>query len=156
MTPLCLIFVVCTAFADQPAAADVAGTWRATFLAPREEWPRFFSEITFDLAITGDQVRGTAHLGNWPGKAPILEGRLKGNEISFTAIGQHAWTMRSPSVSKSGYPRLEFTGVVNGDQMELTFTWRSVLVMFNGKPIAPTLDPDPPQIFKMQGTRLSR
>ncbi len=88
---------------------DLDGTWRAPL--PPGEGPKSCPEFVFELTAAGDQVTGKVHMGNWPGEAPVSEGKIEGGRFSFVAVGR-LW-------SSSGYPKLRFIGTVKGNEMEL-------------------------------------
>src|SRR5262245_27365776 len=110
------------------AAADIAGTWKAVFTCPLEQRPKMVSEIILHLAVDGDTLTGTVHAGNWPGVAPIADGRIEGDRISFTMTGSSAWMSRGPQGEASGYPKLSFTGTIEGGEMKLQLVWTSVMI----------------------------
>jgi hypothetical protein len=70
-------------------------------------------------------------MGNWPGDAPLIEGRIEGDRFSFTAIGSSPWRAKGPMGEASGLPKLTFTGVVQGKEMQLTLLWDSVMLYGN-------------------------
>ena len=78
--------------------ADVAGKWKATV-----ESRGGMREITFVLEVSGKNVSGTASSDQ--GVAPIVEGKLDGEKISFT-------------VEKDDFKAV-LTGTVAGDEMKL-------------------------------------
>ena len=87
------------------------------------------SEMIFDLQAAGGKLTGTAHMGNWPGDAPLVDGKLDGNRISFTAYGKSLWRARNAAgEAAGGLPKLTFTGTIHGDEMQLTLVWDSVMI----------------------------
>ena len=112
-------------------AADITGTWKAVFLAPQEKWPKTVSKMVFDLQTDGTALSGTAHIGSWPGEAPISGGKIDGDLISFTVIGKLPWRSSGPQGAASGYPRLSFSGTISGKEMHLTLVWDSILIYGN-------------------------
>ena len=120
--------LLAASFALTVSAADVTGNWKAVFLGPRENLPKTVGEIVLDLVADRNTVTGTAHAGSWPGDTPISDGRIDGDRISFTVLGTGAWKSGVPEGSASGYPRLKFTGTIDGKQMTLTLTWDSVMI----------------------------
>jgi hypothetical protein len=97
------------------SAGDVAGKWKAAFLGPKEKCPKTFCEVVLNFKVDGDKVTGVAQMGNWPGDAPISDGKIDGDRISFTTIGK-LW-------SSSGFPKMKFAGTLNGGEMRLTMSW---------------------------------
>ena len=110
------------------SAADVTGTWKATFLGDPGTWPKMVSEMTFELNADGSQVTGMAHMSNWPGDAPLSDGKIEGNRISFVVIGRSPWKSSSPRGKASGFPRLTFTGTITGKELKLHLVWDSVVI----------------------------
>lgn len=123
------------------SANDIDGTWKAVFVGPMDQRPKMVSEMVFDLRTTiskrrigaltvvgGKQFTGMAHMANWPGDAPISEGRIEGNRISFTAVGRMPWESNEQGGASSGYPRLRFNGTIHRNDMKLTLIWDSVLI----------------------------
>src|SRR5690348_12699910 len=95
------------------SAADLDGTWKAVFLGDPGTWPKMVAFMTFDVKTDGNQVTGIAHMSSWPGNAPITEGKLEGDRITFTALGNSPWRSGGPERSASGFPKLTFTGRVD-------------------------------------------
>jgi hypothetical protein len=119
-------------------AADITGTWKAVFTGPIGERPKMVSEMIFDLHAAGDKLTGTAHMGNWPGDAPLIDGKIEGDRFSFTAIGKSPWRSKGPMGEASGLPRLTFTGTLQDTEMQLTVVWDSVMLYGNstaGRPL---------------------
>jgi hypothetical protein len=86
------------------------------------------AEIVFDLKAKGDTLTGMAHMRNWPGDAPISDGKIDGNRISFTVIGKHPWKSGGEGWRSSGYPRLKFTGAIRGNKVKFRLSWDSILI----------------------------
>jgi hypothetical protein len=116
------------ATALQAHAADLTGTWKAVFTGPLMDRPKMVSEMIFDLKTDGDKLTGTAHIGNWPGDGPVLDGKIAGDRFSFTFIGKSPWTSGGPEGNASGLPRLTFRGTLQGNEMKLTAIWDSVML----------------------------
>ena len=95
--------------------SNINGSWNAVFLGPKNERPKTFSEVVLNLKVDGTAITGTSHMGNWPGDAEITDGRLVGDQVSFTVVGK-LW-------SSSGYPKTGFVGTVQGKEMKLTMTF---------------------------------
>jgi hypothetical protein len=118
-------FALLVAMAASASAADVTGTWKAVFLDGVEM--KTVSTMTFDLSVDGNRVAGMAHMGVWPADAPLSEGGLDGNRIAFTAVSDRAWSSSSPAGKASGFPKLDFTGTIRGNQIEIKLVWSSVM-----------------------------
>ena len=72
------------------------------------------AQALFDFhVVDGNRLTGSAQIGDsYPGKAPITEGTIDGDHVSFTVIGEHP--------SSNGLPTMRFTGTIHGDELELT------------------------------------
>ena len=123
--------VILCAMAFSTSAADVAGTWKAVFTSPAEQQPASLSEIILDLKTADGKLYGMAHMGLWPGNAPLIDGKINGDRVSFTVYGNMPWR----SGGASGLPRLRFTGTVHGEVLHLEVIWDSVMI--SGEPRAP-------------------
>lgn len=67
----------------------------------------------FAFEAEGDKLTGKANIGmGWPGAAPISDGIIDGDRISFLVLGKLS--------SSEGYPKMRFTGTVHGDEIALT------------------------------------
>lgn len=127
-------------------AADINGIWKAVFTGPLGERPKMVSEMIFDLHAAGNKLTGKAHMGDWPGDAPVIEGKIEGDRFSFTAIGSSPWRAGGPMGQASGLPKLTFTGTVQGREMQLTLVWDSVMLYGN---------PGKAQELEMKGKKTS-
>jgi hypothetical protein len=134
------------AIAFSAAASDIQGTWKVVFTSPTDEQPKTVSEIIFNLSAAGDQLTGTAHIGNWPGDAPLIPGgKIEGDHFSFMAIGRLLWRSGGPAGEASGLPKLTFTGTIHGKDIELTLLWDNVMLYGNAPPV---------KQFEMKGERI--
>jgi hypothetical protein len=113
------------------SANDISGTWKAWFVGPIGDRPKMVSEMIFDLTVDGDKVTGMAHMANWPGDAPISEGKINGDRVSFTVVGKQPWRSSGPTGESSGYPKLDFVVKLNVKEAELTVTWGNVMIYGN-------------------------
>ena len=141
------LLILLAAVAVKASAADVTGIWEARFTGPIGERPKMVSKMVFNIRVEGENVTGMAHMSVWPGDAPITEGKIEGNKISFTVVGEKPWTAGGSSRYSSGYPKLVFTGTVNGEKMQLTVRWGSVMIygtLAGGE-----------QVLEMEGVRVS-
>src|SRR5690349_1532704 len=112
-------------FAFSALAADVNGTWTVKFLGDPGNSPKTVDKMTFELEAHGHALMGEAHIGDWPGEAPITEGKVDGDRITFVIVGNSPWKARSRKAGASGFPRLKFTGMIRGDEIELHVVWDS-------------------------------
>jgi hypothetical protein len=105
------MLILLAAIALAAPAADVAGNWQ---FDPEGDPPRTVGSIVLKLRVSGDQVTGIADIGSWPGSAPIEDGKIEGDKITFTARGQRD--------STTGKPKCSFVGTLRNDEMSLTMT----------------------------------
>jgi hypothetical protein len=111
LAPWVLLLLV--GLAASAAANDLAGSWHVVFVGG-VAW-QTIGAAAFDFKIDGDKLSGTAHVGvGWPGTAPISEGTIDGDRISFLVLGQQP--------SSDGYPKMRFVGAVHGDELQLAMT----------------------------------
>jgi hypothetical protein len=89
-----LLFAALTAF-----GADVAGKWKATFQG--QDGPR---DVIFVFQVHDGKISGTATGPN--GEAPITEGTVDGDKISFTVTTDNF--------------KAVLTGTITGDEMKLS------------------------------------
>jgi hypothetical protein len=91
------------AFALTASAADVAGTWKASY-----ETPNGTGQSTFVFKTDGAKLTGT--VTGQMGEAPISEGKIDGDKISFAV---------SRDFNGQTF-KITYDGVVNGNEMKLT------------------------------------
>ena len=133
------------ALAFGASAGEVTGKWKAVFTDPSVCF-KTFSEITLNLKIQGSTLTGTAEVGSWPGKAALVDGKIKGNEVAFTFIGKLPWHSSGAGTEHAGVPKLTFKGTVEGAEMRLTLVWDNIMSIG---------DPPPSQEYDMKASRLS-
>lgn len=84
-------------------AADANGTWKASV-----ETPNGTMESTFALKVDGTKLTGT--VTGRMGEAPISEGKVDGDKVSFAVSREfNGQTFK-----------ITYDGVVKGDEMKLT------------------------------------
>src|SRR4051794_23857195 len=88
------------------APADFAGTWKVKYQGPPMTGPKTIGSMILAFTVEGDRVTGIAHLGLWPGVAPIADGKIDGDRISFTARGYLS--------SSTGIPTCRLEGTLSG------------------------------------------
>src|SRR5438874_390227 len=81
MIALVFVAAVLTTLAA-PAGDRLAGTWRADVRAEGKSF-----SLIFNFAVNGDQLTGTVELPSRDQEFEITDGKIRGNEISFKAIG---------------------------------------------------------------------
>lgn len=126
---LALTAIIFAALTYAASPADVDGIWRAEFLGPVGEQPKMDNDIRLELRAQGQKLTGKAHFGYWPGDAPIVDGKIEGDRISFTLYGNVPWKLEHAGhLVASGLPKLTLTGTVSGGEMKLTLFWDSVML----------------------------
>ena len=117
------------AIAFGASAADITGTWKAVFVSPE---PKTVSEVILHLAADGERLRGNAHVGAL-GEAPVVDGKVAGDRISFTIYPNSPWRNKYASGAEAGgLTKLIFVGTVQGSEIRFTLIWDSVTLY--GKP----------------------
>lgn len=103
--------VIALVLAVSALAADVGGKWKATTQGPDGTG----MELVFTFKVDGNKLTGTVN--SQMGDMPITDGKVDGNNITFTvdAMGQ----------------KLVHTGTVSGDEMKIK-------VDFGGQPMEMT------------------
>ncbi len=109
-TPRRLLLVIAFASSLHLLAADAVSVWQGqlTMIGGRGEMRR---EVTLTLVADGSRLGGT--MTSDGETAEILEGTVKGDEVSF-AIASGA----------DNVPRFEFQGIISGDALALTVSGR--------------------------------
>jgi len=98
-----VLFVAVLLFAAVAFAADIDGTWTATFNTQIGE-----QHYTYTFKADGEKLTGTAK-GDY-GEGPIEDGVIKGNDISFTE-----------NLDFQGQKlTIKYTGKLNGDEIKFT------------------------------------
>jgi hypothetical protein len=85
-------------------AADVAGKWKAEFTMPDGQT----RTSIFTFKVDGDKLTGT--VSSPRGEAPIQEGKVSGDEISFVVVREFG----------GNEVRIYYKGKVSGDELKLT------------------------------------
>lgn len=97
-------------------AADIDGKWNATV----DGGPAGPVELTFDLKAEGEKLKGNMSMAMLPAPAPISEGTVKGENVSFKL---------SLAVMEGAPPLvISYTGKLKGDELVMN----SVLDMGQG------------------------
>jgi len=103
MARFALLFGCLLAFAGMLCAADISGKWTASF-----ETQIGVQNYTYDFKVDGEKLTGTAK--SQFGEGPIIEGSVKGDEITFVENldfdGQQV--------------RITYTGKIAGDEIKFT------------------------------------
>jgi hypothetical protein len=85
-------------------AADVTGKWKAEFQTPDGQT----RTSLFTFKVEGDKLTGT--ISSPRGEAPIQEGKVAGDEISFVVVREFG----------GNEVRIHYKGKVSGDDLKLT------------------------------------
>ena len=109
-----VVILLVTAAMTAATADRIDGTWKVRFAGPPEHAPKTVGLIVLDLKVDLDAVTGLARIGVWPGDAPIADGKINGDHISFNATGHLG--------STTGIPTCHFEAMIHGDGMDLTMT----------------------------------
>lgn len=96
------------------AETDVTGVWKVVFAGPPGLAPKTVGSMILDLKVLGNIVSGKVVIGVWPGEAPIVDGKMEGDHVTFTATGHLG--------STTGIPTCKFDVTVQGDEMHVTMT----------------------------------
>lgn len=103
------ITTLLTATSLAAAPADFAGTWKVKYAGRPDTGPKTIGSMIFAITIDGDHLSGMAHIGVWPGVAPIAAGKVVGDRIAFTARGYLS--------STSGIPTCLLEGMMSGGDL---------------------------------------
>ena len=104
-------FLLSVALYSSDGGNRIEGKWAVEYVSGLQMKTIGGADLEFKAA--GNTLTGTANVGHgWPGAAPISDGRIDGDRISFTIQGRQ-W-------SSTGYPKMRFTGTVRGDEIKLT------------------------------------
>jgi hypothetical protein len=93
------------------AAADLSGTWKAEFTTPDGQQ----RVNTFVLKVEGGKVTGTVK--GMQDETPIQNGKVDGNEISFTAERPFGTVVYK---GKASGDTIQFNMEVGGQSLEIT------------------------------------
>jgi len=96
------------------APADFAGTWKVEYTGSPGTGPKTVGSMILALTVDGEHVSGVAHIGSWPGIAPIANGTIQGDRISFTARGYLS--------STTGIPMCLMEGTLSGGELVISLS----------------------------------
>jgi len=99
-----LLLLTVLTLAATLAAADVAGKWKAEFTMPDGQT----RTSIFTFKVEGDKLTG--NVSSPRGEAPIQEGKVSGDEISFVVVREFG----------GNEVRIHYKGKVTGDDLRLT------------------------------------
>lgn len=101
------LIVLAAIFALTASAADINGKWKAEYTSPDGQ----ARESTFDLKADGNKLTGT--ITSPRGEAPISDGKINGDEISFSAVRN----------IQGNEVKLLYKGKVTGNEIKLNVTF---------------------------------
>ncbi len=107
--------------------SDATGKWHTWFVGPFGLRPKMFAGVDLDLQLSHGRLTGSAHMGNWPGDAPISDAYYAAGHFTFTVTG------RLPS--SSGYPKVQFGGTIHGKEMKLNLLWGRSIDPLDGRKV---------------------
>ena len=90
-------------------AADVAGKWTATVPGAQGQGE---STVTLALTVDGEKLTGTLNNTQAPGDVQIAEGKVSGDEISFSLTRDIGGTQT----------KVLWKGKISGDEIKFTRT----------------------------------
>jgi len=96
------------------APADFAGNWKVKYAGPPMTGPKTIGSMILALNVDDDRVTGMVQLGAWPGVAPVTDGKIDGDKISFTARGY--------LTSTTGIPTCKIEGVLSKGELVVRLT----------------------------------
>jgi hypothetical protein len=109
--------LVIVAFLAFGAPADeIAGTWKMVVVDPGKGLPTVGYEPLFEFSVDGNQLTGVVKMTQWPGSAPISDGKVDGSRITFTLVHKMPYFTRGGTF----YPKFRCEGEVHVRQMSLT------------------------------------
>jgi hypothetical protein len=90
--------------------------WKLDRKVRQRSGDEYMESAEFEFQADGDHLTGRANIGvGWPGRAEISRGTIDGEHISFTVFGTQP--------SSDRYPKMEFAGSIQGDEIKLTMTF---------------------------------
>jgi hypothetical protein len=129
------LMVLASTLGAAASAADANGKWKLELLGDPATWPKVALDVVLDLKSDGKQVTGTADAGKVRGEAPIVDGKVDGDRISFVFVGNRPWwSFGGPRGAASGYSRYTFRGTIEGDRMKLRLVADSVMIYGEAPP----------------------
>ena len=103
---LLLTLTLFTVFAFTAAAADVAGTWKASI-----DTPNGAMESTFVFKVDGAKLTGTVTSAQM-GESAITDGKVDGDNVSFVV----------KRTGPNGELVINYKGTVMGDEMKMNIS----------------------------------
>jgi hypothetical protein len=133
--------VIVASIALGAPADEISGNWKTVMLdAGPNGLPVVAYAPSFELKVDGNQLTGIAHLTQWPGSAPISDGKVDGDRITFRLVHLMSYSTRGGTF----YPKFRCDGTVHGGEMKLTMFHAP----FNGSQVESDR-------WEMKGTKIS-
>jgi hypothetical protein len=105
MRSILMVAVAAAIFSAPALPADVQGTWKGILNTPNGA-----IETTFVFKMVEGKLNGSVVLGEQFGEAPITDGKVDGDNISFLVVRDFG----------NGELRLNYKGVVKGEEIRFT------------------------------------
>jgi hypothetical protein len=98
------------------ADPNATGIWKVSYVnsQPASGGPKTIGDMILDLKVEGKTVGGRVVIGMWPGPAPISDGKIEGDHITFTAMGHLD--------SSTGIPTCKFDVTIEGDKLHVALS----------------------------------
>jgi hypothetical protein len=108
--------VIVASIAFGASADEITGNWETTMIdAGPGGPPKVAYAPSFEFKVDGNKLAGIAHMTQWPGSAPISDGKVDGNRITFTLVHTMSYSTRGGTF----YPKFRCEGTVQGSEMKL-------------------------------------
>jgi hypothetical protein len=134
MTLVRLMVLVLT-LSGAASAADANGKWKLTLIGDPTPGPKWALDVVLDLKSDGKVLTGGANAGKVRGEAPITEGKIDGDQISFAFVGNRPWwSSGGPKGAASGYSRYTFKGTIEEDRMKVRLLVDAVMIYGDDEP----------------------
>jgi hypothetical protein len=111
------VLLIVASMALGAPADEITGNWQTVMIdAGPNGPPQVAYEPSFELKVDGNRLSGIAHMTQWPGSAPISDGKVDGDRITFTLVHSMSYSTRGGTF----YPKFRCEGTVLGGEMKLT------------------------------------
>jgi hypothetical protein len=109
--------VIVASIALAAPADEITGNWKTVMIdAGPNGPPQVAYEPWFELKVDENRLSGIAHMTQWPGSAPISDGKVDGDRITFTLVHSMGYSTRGGTF----YPKFRCEGTVHRGEMKLT------------------------------------
>jgi hypothetical protein len=89
------VLVIVASIAFGASADEITGNWKTIMVdAGPGGPPKVAYAPSFELKVDGNKFTGIAYMAQWPGNAPISDGKVDGNRITFTLVHEMSYTTR--------------------------------------------------------------